>query len=420
MKPIKVAILDTVGLGFNWDSIYKRSLGGSESAIVLMSKELLKIGVETTIYNNCEEEGIFEGVRYINKNNIKTIEEYDIFISQRSYFPFLPAKIANELKKEYHFEIPIQFRNLAKKAKWRIVWLHDITTQGEDYMEYLLANNFLDEVFTLSDYHFLYTIRNSNFEVIKNKFFHTRNGIVSYYPKVDISEKDKNQFIYNAVAPKGMKPLLEEVWPQVHKKIPQAKLTIIGGSYQGNDGKKAEGWEEWTSFLEESTKNLQGKMNIHFTGLITQKEVAQHYLKASYYLYPNIYPETFGISIAEGFNYNVPLIGVKFGAIEEIATTNTSYMINYSYNKDQNQIKKIIEQVMFAYNNDEIRNQKMLACNNFKDILGWDVVALQWKLHFMRILKIEILDEEDQKNKKNLKTILSTFNKKLINKEELI
>ena len=69
-------------------------------------------------------------------------------------------------------------------------------------------------------------------------------------------------------------------------------------------------------------EKYDGKDGINFTGIITQQEIADILCKASLFIYPAIFPETFGISTIEAINYNVPLVGCRFGALEEIAAEN--------------------------------------------------------------------------------------------------
>ena len=45
--------------------------------------------------------------------------------------------------------------------------------------------------------------------------FKTRNGAVQHIANVDLSKKDKNHFVYNASATKGMIPLVEDIWPKI-------------------------------------------------------------------------------------------------------------------------------------------------------------------------------------------------------------
>jgi glycosyltransferase involved in cell wall biosynthesis len=396
---IKVAIFHNNALSFNYDTIEKTTLGGSESASILLSKELVKLDLEVTIYNDCKIEGVFNGVRYLHIDHLID-EPYDILIAHRSFVPFFP---------DFQYGA---WKNIVQKARWKAVWLHDYLPAGFDKLEYLLLNGFVDEVFTLSDAHFLDMVNNTKSEVVKRKFFHTRNGVFTYYTDIDIEKKNPEHFIYNATMMKGLIPLLETVWPEVRKEIPDARLTIIGGiSYQNMGFLKSQ--------YDKLYQEYQGKMGILFTGMITQKEVAEYYRDASYYLYPSTYPETFGISVVEGFNYNVVLISCNNGALEEIATVNNAYMIDGAFDKDEGQLPKILEQVKAAYYNQDALKQKMVFNNNFKDILGWDTVALQWKIHFERILGIQHNVQEITQHQDNIKKIIKFSNKRFINPEDI-
>jgi len=50
---MKIAIIDLLGLTYDGTTLEKRGLGGSESAVILMSKELAALGFDITVYNNC-------------------------------------------------------------------------------------------------------------------------------------------------------------------------------------------------------------------------------------------------------------------------------------------------------------------------------------------------------------------------------
>jgi hypothetical protein len=50
---MKLAIIDKIGLCYDGDTLSKQGLGGSETAVILISKHLQKIGFQVTVYNNC-------------------------------------------------------------------------------------------------------------------------------------------------------------------------------------------------------------------------------------------------------------------------------------------------------------------------------------------------------------------------------
>jgi hypothetical protein len=90
-KKIKIAILDTVGLPYTGDTVRKKGLGGSESAVIFMAEELVKQGFEVSIFNDCPAPGLYYGVNYYERKDVKAQnQKFDILISQRSFIPFIP------------------------------------------------------------------------------------------------------------------------------------------------------------------------------------------------------------------------------------------------------------------------------------------------------------------------------------------
>lgn len=383
---MKVAIIDKLGLCYDGDTLKKQGLGGSESAVIYISRELSKIGFDVTVFNNCMDAshsrpGVYDGVRYIDNSEARTHEEdYDIVISSRSIVPFTNG------------DYPFIHRAHCKK----ILWLHDTFIEGDQIMEQLVVEEKIDHIFTLSDWHTTYILNSThgpkrNFEVLKRKVFQTRNGAVCHIPEVDISKKDPNHFVYNASATKGMIPLLENVWPEIKRRIPQAYLTIIGGYYRFREGAAPDAQENTVAQLA-NRQDLKD-LDVTFTGVIPQQEIAKILANAWMMLYPGAFPETFGISSLESLLYKTPLVTTRFGALEETAVEKACYLIDYAIepnslfphiNKEQ-QVQKFLGEFFKAYTTPYLHQQKQNYCEVVKDVAGWDTVALQWKQFFYSI-----------------------------------
>jgi FkbM family methyltransferase len=382
---MKIAIIDKLGLCYDGDTLSKQGLGGSESAVILISKELAKLGFDVTVYNNCKDgsnskPGIYNGVKYIDNSDAKTdTSEYDIAIVSRTVTPFI--------SREWPF---------IHTAKKRILWLHDTFIEGDQIMEDLVVSGKIDHIFTLSDWHTSYILtcahgKKRNYEVLKKAIFQTRNGAVCHIPEVDLSKKDPNHFVYNSSATKGMIPLVDDIWPKIKEKIPNAKLTVIGGYYRFREGATPDAQENTVAELAKR-KDLKD-LGITFTGVIPQYEIAQILANAWMMLYPGAFPETFGISSLESLLYNTPLVTTRFGALEETAVELACYHVDYAIepnglfpniNKDQ-QVEKFLNTFFSAYNTPYLHQQKQNYCNVVKDVAGWDTVALQWKQFFYKI-----------------------------------
>lgn len=385
---MKIVITDLLGLTYDGGTLSNRGLGGSESAVILMSKELVKLGHQVTVINNCVDSqatpGIYDGVEFIDHSQIKKYHDNpDIFISSRSVLPFW----ANH-----------SHSKIAYKAKKRILWMHDTFCEGENELEAMLTGGYIDEVFTLSDFHTNYVTNcdhgnKRNFEVLKHKIWQTRNGAVSHIDEIDISKKDPDHFVYNASVTKGLVPLLKSIWPDVKKRIPNARLTVIGGYYRFREG--AEPDEQ-----EKTLKNLmeENHQDVTFTGVIPQPEIAKILSNATFMLYPTAFPETFGISSLESLLYKTPIITSRFGALEETAIDLACYKIDYSATRNSlfrninetEQTQKYVDVVVKAHADRYLLQQKQNYCDVIRDVAGWDTIALQWHQHFHTMMSIPL------------------------------
>ena len=422
MEKVKIAFLDTIGLTYTGDTLEKRGLGGSESAVIYISKELYKLNFDVTVYNHCEKEGIYNGVQFLdlNKCAINTTQ-YDVVISSRSTLPFAPLTLRDEIREREGFDCSTT-ANVVYPAKHKVLWLHDTFCRGDQYLEYFVVNELINELFTLSDWHSNYIMnghqwRGRYFEVLKRKVWQTRNGINSYLNTVDISQKDPHQFIYTSAVSKGMVPLLEQCWPRLVRQIPHAKLQIVGGFYEGAGANQTPDEQElkWRELKE----RYDGKIGVEFTGVITQKRVAELVSKATFMLYPPAFPETFGMSVLEATNYNTPTITARFGALEQVAAPEVSFLTNYDVRHQNFNMDFFVEMAVGAHRDRYLTQQKQYACENYKPWIGWDTVALQWKQHFYNVLGMALSLNELARVREINRTVAKLFHTRFLNDEDL-
>ena len=205
MTNIKIAIVDCIGLNYDGSTLTKKGIGGSESSIISIARELSKIGFDVSVFNDCDSDGtspgVYDGVTYYP---VRTLGErnfnFDIAISQRTVIPFTPDQLYDQVKQPAPRDYdPKIFHQLQRPTQTRIVWMQDTFIWGDHLLETLIVNKCIDEVFCLSDWHISY-VTNSihgprrNFEVLKRHIFHTRNAINRWIDWVDIKEKDPNFF----------------------------------------------------------------------------------------------------------------------------------------------------------------------------------------------------------------------------------
>lgn len=430
-----IAIVDIIGLTYDGSTLSKRGLGGSESAVILMSKELVKLGFDVTVFNNCidngnSKPGVFDGVKYIDLTLIERLPDhelaFDVVISSRTVIPFLHPALWSQFAQHG----PHRFEKLKANSKFKAVWMHDTFCNGDKHLEGMLTHGDIDEVFTLSDFHTSYVTNADHgmhrmFEVLKNKVFMTRNGVVNYNNDVRVDHKDPHLFVYNASVTKGMIPLVTKIWPKFKQHAPLAKLKVIGGYYRFRENAQPDEQEKtWHKLVNDP---YFATLDVEFTGIIKQDEIANILTKASYMAFPGAFPETFGISSLESLTYNTPLITTRFGALEETAVDLACYKIDYPIEPNglfpnvnhEHQVDKFVEVMAKAYNDKYLHQQKMYFCNIVKDVCTWDTVALQWKQHIFNKLGKYLPVEEYRKVSQINSRVHQVFGRRFTNSDEV-
>lgn len=410
---LTVCFIDRLGLKYNGSTLLYKGLGGSESAIIYMARELVALGFSVTVYNRCDVEGVYDGVTYIDISKIRENDQiFDILISSRSILPIAPQHLGEEIWDKFKVDIGI-YETIAPLAKHKIIWMHDTFLEGEEYLEPLLINGYIQEVFLLSDWHTHYISQSDHFGTKKREYanlkkyiYQTRNGIYPHLPQPNLLAKDKDLFIYNSSYSKGMPTLVRKIWPEVKKRIPSARLIIIGGYYRGAGENDTADEQEIAYFNLRS--EFDNKNGVEFTGVITQKEIAEILSGATFMIYPPSFPETFGISTIESLYYGVVPITSRFGALEQIAIEDMAYLMDYEINDgDEEQQRRFIDLVVRAYNNSYLTQQKQSKTAELRNALSWESVAIQWKSHFYKTF--DIMQTRDEVEK--FRVISSNFNR---------
>jgi tetratricopeptide (TPR) repeat protein len=125
-----------------------KGIGGSEEAVIYLSKELVKQGWKVTVFGDPQDdEGEYEGVKYVPHYSINWQDTFNIFVSWRQ---------------------PLVF-DMSFKAKKTYLWLHDIQSPL-DYPPERVEK--IDKIMFLSKWH-----RNNVPELPEEKIMYTANGL---------------------------------------------------------------------------------------------------------------------------------------------------------------------------------------------------------------------------------------------------
>lgn len=232
-----------------------KGLGGSESMVIGLAKELAKRNKVTVWSRVLDDEGVYDGVTYKNYDDFD-VKETDILIVWR-----MPNLL---------------FRHKLNKVKAKkYLWLHDTILQL-DVIPYTLA---YDGIFCLSEWHKeYYTICIP--EELRYRYIQTRNA-VDYSLFDQKIERDPKTIVYGSLYNRGLDNLLT-AWPKIKLAVPDAKLRIF---YGWETLEKLLPLEEFKKYKKEM-EELMDQEGVTHLGRISHKEVIKEMLGAGVWAYP--------------------------------------------------------------------------------------------------------------------------------------
>lgn len=239
----------------------KRSMGGSETALIEMARELRKqSGRPVRVFSMRSDHKTFEGVDYIP-------------ISQAAgYF--------KENKPHFH----VAWRHTYKLTDApTFIWSHDLQTPGVEH-----GQNY-DKVLCLTPFHKRYMALTQG--VPAEKIHLTRNGVK---PErfIEIMDKDPYRFVFGSSPDRGLIRCMK-VLDRVRKVYPQVNLHVHYGiehlDKYGLGALKAE--------LEKMMHERKDWITYH--GATEQSKLMESYKKSAYNIQPSDWIETSCISARE-------------------------------------------------------------------------------------------------------------------------
>jgi len=269
----------------------ERGIGGSEGDVIYTARELVKLGWNVIVYNNCKESKIIDGVFYKKFYDWNRFDKQDVTVIERR--PNIARQFINSNK--------------------IIIDLHDVGFPEQ------MDNIKFDKIFVASKFHAsLYP------SVPKEKFVIIPRG---FNPELFKEKVEKDPYLLiNTSAPDRCLGTLIKLFLEVKKRVPQAKLTwaygwnLFDSLYEGN-----EKMMQWKKDIIESMK-VNGIENLD---RINHKEIAKLYQKATIFVYPTHFPETFCVSVLKAQVAGAIPVTSDFGALGEIVSSEYSISVPY-------------------------------------------------------------------------------------------
>tara|TARA_B100000780_G_C21123687_1_gene455478 strand:- start:607 stop:1587 length:981 start_codon:yes stop_codon:yes gene_type:complete len=78
---MNICFLENTFFKYNSTHLYFDTLRGAETVLINLSKSLKKLGHQVTIFNNCPQNEVIEGINWVNINSYFVKEKFDLAIS---------------------------------------------------------------------------------------------------------------------------------------------------------------------------------------------------------------------------------------------------------------------------------------------------------------------------------------------------
>jgi glycosyltransferase involved in cell wall biosynthesis len=324
-------------------------IGGSELAVINMSKQLVQLGHKVRVYSSCGKwgEGIYSGVEYYHSEKYHDLE-CDVLVVSR-YAPALSE-------------------NLNVKAKTRLLWVHDVWPIALKQELSLRA----DKILALTQWHKKCIMEHYSF-VDESQIYITQNGLDLTRFDVNV-ERNPHKAIYSS-SPDRALPVLLDVWPKIRETVTDAELHIFYGFY--NWKKSAANNPAQTKNIEELIKKIESmkEMGVHYHDRVNQNELARQFKSSGVWIYPTWFSETYCITSAEAQMAGLGIVTSSIAALNETVGPRGALIDGDWLSKDY-QDKFIKESIDAMLNTSEEKRQALT--NYAKENFDWIKVAKDW------------------------------------------
>jgi glycosyltransferase involved in cell wall biosynthesis len=288
-------VFATSGLEFNGQSLDQPGgLGGSETAMVYMARELAKLGNRVAVYCRCPKPGQYDGVHYVDVENFVAMNvnlPIDVLIVSRFGMLFSPLV----------------------DGALNVFWMHDMPGNRESIMPATVKS---DMMFTLSEYH-----KNEFLKMDKNLsriMQRTANGVdlelINQIAPQQASKKYKHRFLYSSLPERGLQILLRDIWPRITEKLPDSQLLVCGYNI---DSVRQAITGDVLSLREQCNELIATNPDIKHLGGLAKPMLYSVMKSCDAMLYPCTFPEIFCITGVEAQACGLPVITTNGFALPE-------------------------------------------------------------------------------------------------------
>lgn len=359
------------GIPFRGDSLAQKPLGGTETALIHMARNLAELGHEVWVYVQ-DGNGLYERVRYAEITNYMDDlhkAPADVLIAARTVHPF---------------SVPVS-------AGLRIFWTEDAHDQPFlTHLDNPALVSRMDKIFTVSRWQ-TETIK-SRFNLSDDKFFITRNGVLwdRFRQNGHRPESDVKRLVYTSTPFRGLDVLLA-LFPRIKARVPDATLDVYSSMAVYQVDAETDQAENGDLYAKAAQPGVSLK------GSVLQEDLAEALKNATVMAYPNHFAETSCIAAMEAMAAGLPVVTTRLGALPETVAAGGVLIEGDAHGKAYQD--RFVDEVCDLLENRSRRDALGRAASyHIRDHNRWETIAAEWSRAFGAWLDVTTSAAQDQKS----------------------
>jgi hypothetical protein len=355
-RKLKLAFIYPKRFAFYPPDYVGRGLGGSESALVLLSRALAARGHQVEVFNCCYKPGLYEGVKWKFLWSFNPRRQFDAVISLRLLEPF----------------------DLAITAPIRALWMHDDTLPGATQADEQGRVNVWIAVSQTQRKCIEKTER-----IPAHHWFLSKNALdeAIYNDELKKTKKHPGQAIYCSAPDRGLICLLH-LWPRIQKAVPWAQLVITGShALWGTSDAENDRMFDWIY------RRAAAMKNVTLLKRVSKLELARLQAESELMLYPTLFDEMFCISALECLSVGTPVISSRRAAmIERVDHSCSGFLVAGPPESSQYQ-EQFVSYTAMLFQNGQARAQFAHAGIFATRPFTYTRLAEEWETEFLHYLR---------------------------------